>query len=163
MTRRKVTLAALGIATMVVLSACNSGSDSVTLSFRSQIKQSNTVDLGSAGSSVGDFIARSGDLVDTSGSVIGGFASTAFINYVSDDAEGRFVQAEYAFGEELTNSIVIMGNELFKKAELQNVKPKVTYAIVGGTGAYEGANGQCDVAVGDDGIFTVTCTFQTLP
>ena len=54
-----------------------------------------------------------------------------------------------------------MGAELFKTAELQNVKPKVTYAIVGGTGTYNGASGQCEVAVGEDDIFTITCTFKT--
>ena len=99
--------------------------------------------------------------MDASGAVIGGFAATAFINNVSDDAEARFVQAEYAFGEERTDSIVIMGAELFKTAELQNVKPKVTYAIVGGTGTYNGASGRCEVAVGEDDIFTITCTFKT--
>ena len=128
----------LGLVGAVVVSACSTGSDSITLSFQSKIQQSNTVDLGSPGSSVGDFI-----------------------NNVSDDVEARFVQAEYAFGEERTDSIVIMGDELFQTAELQNVKPKVSYAIVGGTGAYNGASGQCEVAVGEDDIFTVTCTFKT--
>ena len=128
----------LGLVGAVVVSACSTGSDSITLSFQSKIQQTNTVDLGSPGSSVGDFI-----------------------NNVSDDVEARFVQAEYAFGEERTDSIVILGDELFQTAELQNVKPKVSYAIVGGTGAYNGASGQCEVAVGEDDIFTVTCTFKT--
>jgi hypothetical protein len=151
----------LGLVGAVVVSACSTGSDSITLSFQSKIQQSNATDLGSPGPSVGDFTSRSGDLVDASGAVIGGFASTAFINNVSDDVEARFVQAEYAFGEERTDSIVIMGAELFKTAALQNVKPKVSYAIVGGTGAYNGASGQCEVAVGEDDIYTVTCTFKT--
>ena len=161
MRRRIVAYMSLGLVGAVVVSACSTGSDSITLSFQSKIQQSNTVDLGSPGSSVGDFISRSGDLVDASGAVIGGFAATAIINNVSDDVEARFVQAEYAFGEERTDSIVIMGDELFQTAELQNVKPKVSYAIVGGTGAYNGASGQCEVAVGEDDIFTVTCTFKT--
>ena len=138
MRRRIVAYMSLGLVGAVVVSACSTGSDSITLSFQSKIQQSNTVDLGSPGSSVGDFI-----------------------NNVSDDVEARFVQAEYAFGEERTDSIVILGDELFQTAELQNVKPKVSYAIVGGTGAYNGASGQCEVAVGEDDIFTVTCTFKT--
>ena len=138
MRRRIVAYMSLGLVGAVVVSACSTGSDSITISFQSKIQQSNTVDLGSPGSSVGDFI-----------------------NNVSDDVEARFVQAEYAFGEERTDSIVILGDELFQTAELQNVKPKVSYAIVGGTGAYNGASGQCEVAVGEDDIFTVTCTFKT--
>ena len=138
MRRRIVAYMSLGLVGAVVVSACSTGSDSITLSFQSKIQQTNTVDLGSPGSSVGDFI-----------------------NNVSDDVEARFVQAEYAFGEERTDSIVILGDELFQTAELQNVKPKVSYAIVGGTGAYNGASGQCEVAVGEDDIFTVTCTFKT--
>lgn len=162
MKRRIIASVSLGLVGAFAVSACSSGSDAITLSFQSKIQQSSTVDLGSSGSSVGDFISRSGDLVDASGTVIGGFAATAFINQVSGDIEARFVQAEFAFGEERTDSIVIMGDELFQAAELQNVKPKVSYAIVGGTGAYVGARGQCEVAVGDDGVFTVTCTFKTM-
>ncbi len=161
MRRRIMAYMALGLLGAATLSACNTGSDSITLSFQSKIQQTNTVDLGSSGSSVGDYIARSGDLVDASGAVIGGFAATAFINQVSDDIEARFVQAEFAFGEERSDSIVIMGDELFQTGELQNVEPKVSYAIVGGTGAYNGASGQCEVAVGEDDIFSVTCTFKT--
>ena len=89
---------------------------------------------------MGDFISRSGDLVDASGAVIGGFAATAIINNVSDDVEARFVQAEYAFGEERTDSIVILGDELFQTAELQleaaQAEPEeARKAQVGGTGS----------------------------
>ena len=57
MKRRIIASVSLGLVGAFAVSACSSGSDAITLSFQSKIQQTNSVDLGSSGSSVGDYIS----------------------------------------------------------------------------------------------------------
>ena len=58
------------------------------------------------------------------------------------------------------DSILISGAEVFtKELGLPFLNRPLYYAVVGGTGKYTGANGECLVHRTGENDFTTTCTF----
>lgn len=161
MTMGPVPLISLAATSLLALAACSSGAsnDTVEISFQSKFNERAVMDASETGSSLGDYIPGSGDLLDADGAVIGQFDVHSFVTRTLDDAEGRLVTAEYSFGEEGADSFIIMGAEHFLvDGGLPDPNRLLSYAVVGGTGIYNGANGQCNVQRTDE-IFTTDCVF----
>ena len=152
----------IGLLAPVTLVACSSGPHEITLNFQAKSVDRGTLDLGDKGSSRGDLVAGNGDLLGEEGQVIGHFDVVSIVDRLMTDSDGRFLQAEYAFGPEGADSFVILGAEQFAvNGGLPIVNRPASYAVVGGTGAYRGANGQCEVFRNDDPkkfTTSVSCT-----
>lgn len=150
----------------LAVTGCSSGPSMVTLSFQAQSVAREAIDIGAEGSSHGDLIAGHGDLLDDGGQIIGQFDVVTTVNRILDGADGRFVEAEYSFGAEGADSFLITGAEQFATdGGLPDVERPASYAVIGGTGIYKGANGQCDVFRNEDpNAFTTTvnCSFAVL-
>ena len=163
---RTITLTLLSLAGTLVVTGCSSGTSMVTLSFQTKSVTREVIDTGPKGSSHGDLVAGHGELLDTDGEIIGQFDVVTTVNRILDGADGRFVEAEYSFGVEGADSFLITGAEQFATdGGLPVVKRPATYAVIGGTGIYKGANGQCDVFRNEDPkafTSTVTCSFAVL-
>lgn len=165
-TSRTTTLALLSLAGALVVTGCSSGTSMVTLSFQAKSIVREVIDTGAEGSSHGDMVAGHGELLDAEGQIIGEFDVVTTVNRTLDSADGRFVKAEYSFGAEGADSFLITGAEQFATdGGLPAVERPATYAVIGGTGIYKGANGQCDVFRNEDpNAFTTTvnCSFAVL-
>jgi hypothetical protein len=163
---RTVTLALLALTSTLGIAGCSSGPQMVTLSFQARSVEREAIDLGAEGSSPGDLIAAYGDLLDADGQVIGQFDVYTVVSRVLDSADGRFVQAEYSFGDDGTDSFLIAGADQFSSdGGLPAVKRPAIYAVTGGPGIYKGAHGQCDVFRNEDPkafTTTVNCSFAVL-
>lgn len=160
------TLALLTLTGALVVTGCSSGTSMVTLSFQAKSIAREVIDTGAEGSSHGDLVAGHGELLDADGQVIGEFDVVTTVNRILDGADGRFVEAEYSFGAEGADSFLITGAEQFATdGGLPDVERPASYAVIGGTGIYKGANGQCDVFRNEDpNAFTTTvnCSFAVL-
>jgi len=162
-TSRVCVLAVALILAPLGLAACSTGPKEVTLNFQARSVDRSTVDLGTQGSSHGDLVAGNGDLLNDQGEVIGHFDVVSIVDRVTTDSDDRFLQAEYSFGPQGADSFVILGAEKFAlNGGLPVVDRPANYAVVGGTGVYRGANGQCDVHRNNDPkkfTTSVSCTF----
>ena len=159
-------LTVMGLLAPVTLVACGSGPQEITLNFQARSVERGTVDLGTQGSSRGDRVAGNGDLLNDQGEVIGHFDVVSVVDRVTTDSDGRFLQAEYSFGPQGADSFVILGAEKFAlNGGLPVIDRPANYAVVGGTGVYRGANGQCDVHRNNDPkkfTTSVSCTFTVM-
>lgn len=160
------TLTLLSITGALLLTGCGSGESMVTLSFQAKSVERELLDTGIKGSSHGDLVAGYGDLLDSDGQLIGHFDVLTTVDRVTEVADDRFVQAEYSFGNEGIDSILISGAEQFPKdGAPPTMKRPAVYAVTGGTGIYKGAHGQCDVFRNEDPkafTTTVNCSFAVL-
>lgn len=116
------------------------------------------LDLSGESTRLGDSIPGSGDLMDTDGNIIGIFDIHTVVTR-SSTGEGRLFSAEYSFGDSGVDAIVVIGAEHgLEPGQIPDPERLTTYAVVGGTGQYKGARGECDVdLVGE--FYTITCTF----
>ncbi|HAN71757.1 MAG TPA: hypothetical protein DCQ36_09255 [Actinobacteria bacterium] len=117
------------------------------------------MDMGDEGSGIGDYVSGHGDLIDASGAMIGRFDVNTVITRFDGVTEGRQVSAEYSFGDG-RDSFLISGNESFQVGGVAAEDRPLTYAVVGGTGAYMGATGECVVSRQGE-TFDVTCKMFT--
>lgn len=118
--------------------------------------------VGGDGSSLGDIVAGHGELLDEEGTVVGTFEAMSTTTRVGSEDDGRFLQVEYAFGETGADAILLMGVETFTPdGGFPEVGRPLLWAVVGGTGKYQGARGQCETQRDDQDVFFNTCTFST--
>ncbi len=129
------------------------------VSFQASFVDREVMDMGEEGSGIGDYVAGHGDLLDASGQVIGHFDVNTVITRFDGVAEGRQVSAEYSFGNG-RDSFLIAGNESFQLGGVAAEDRPLTYAVVGGTGAYMGATGEC-VVMRQGETYDVTCKVFT--
>lgn len=163
MPSRRLTLVILLAATATGLAACSSTASSpetTTLTFTTSFTDRQVMDTGEQGSSLGDYINGHGDVLDTAGQVIGQFDVSSQTTGRTDTSEIRLVTAEYEFGDG-ADSFIIQGSERFALDGGQpDLDRPLNYAVVGGTGTYMGANGECLVHR-RDAAYEVDCTFLT--
>lgn len=158
---RRLALSLLLAGAACSLVACSSSepaSDTVSLSFQARFSDREVTDLGEEGSSIGDYVDGNGVLLDSAGAVIGNFDVSSWTTGSSTGTETRMLMAEYEFGTG-ADSFMIQGAEPFLiDGGLPAVDRPSTYAVIGGTGTYMGADGECLVHRRED-AFEVDCTF----
>lgn len=154
---------ALVLAAPITLVGCSGGASTemISLTLQSHFADRQVMDAGEEGSTIGDYVNGNGDLLDESGQVIGHFDTTSHTTGVTETSETRMVIAEYQFGEG-ADSFLIQGAEQFEKdTGLAASDRPLTYSVVGGTGKYFGANGECLVHRRQD-AYTIECTFLVI-
>ncbi|MFM1917888.1 MAG: hypothetical protein RJB01_1403 [Actinomycetota bacterium] len=155
-----VVLSALASPALVGCSAATTE----TLTVQSRYLEREVIEVvGGGGSSLGDMVAGHGELLDESGAIVGSFEAMSTTTRVGSEDDGRFLQAEYAFGDTGADAILLMGVETFTRdGGFPEVGRPLLWAIVGGTGKYQGARGQCDTQRNEQDVFINTCTFSTV-
>jgi hypothetical protein len=152
----------LVIAAPLLLAACGSGGNSIELTFSPAFENREAETTGSAGSDVASTTAGHGALLDEAGKKIGTFNVTSIVTRKGAKSESRLINAEYGFGADRIDSILISGSEEFAvPTGLPFLHDQLHYAVIGGTGAYAGAVGECLVKRRGKNAFTTTCTFTT--
>jgi hypothetical protein len=129
------------------------------VSFQSSFVGREVIDVGEEGSSIGDYVAGHGDLLDANGNIIGQFDVHTLVTRFDGVTEWRHVSAEYSFGDG-RDSFVITGNESFEVGGTAAEGRPLNYAVTGGTGAYTGATGEC-IVNREGESFVVTCKVFT--
>jgi hypothetical protein len=153
----------LALAAPIALVGCSdsSSTEMISLTLQSNFDDRQIMDTGEDGSTLGDYVNGNGDLLDESGQVIGQFDTTSHTTGVTETTETRMVIAEYQFGDG-ADSFLIQGAEQFQTDDgLPVLDRPLTYAVIGGTGKYFGANGECLVHRRQD-AYTIECTFLTI-
>ena len=153
----------LALAAPIALVGCSGGASTemISISFQSNFNDRQVMDMGGEGSTLGDYVNGNGDLLDESGQVVGQFDTTSHTTGVTETSETRMVIAEYQFGDG-ADSFLIQGAEQFEKdTGLPALDRPLTYAVVGGTGKYFGANGECLVHRRQD-AYAIECTFLVI-
>ncbi len=119
------------------------------------------VDLGEPGPSVDDVIAGSGTLWDKRGTQIGRFDANTRISERLNDGDKRLLFVNYSFGDG-QDSIVILGVGSYSGTlGLMNQQVTNTFSIVGGTGKFLAAGGQCQITRIDRINYQLSCTAIT--
>lgn len=149
------------IAAGLAVSACGSSEEVVDLSFSASFTERTVIDGGVSGPSHGDNIPGSGDLRNSDGEVIGEFNTVSFVTGTTDELQGRVLLAEYAFDGGL-DSLVIAGAGVWPPGDELLKDRTYTYPVIGGTGNYAGARGECSVTR-KDSVYNVNCRFSVLP
>lgn len=127
------------------------------ISFVARFDKRVVVDTGTLGPSVDDVVAGSGTLWDKGGVEIGRFDANTRITERLNDGDRRLLFVTYTFGEG-QNSIVILGVGTYAgKHGLLNQQIINNFAIVGGTGKFMAASGECQIARVDQIDYSVTC------
>lgn len=127
------------------------------ISFIARFANRVVVDTGTLGPSVDDVIAGSGTLWDKGGVEIGRFDANTRITEKLNDGDRRLLFVTYTFGEG-QNSIVILGVGSYTgKHGLLYQQVTNNFAIVGGTGKFMAASGQCQITRVDHIDYSVTC------
>jgi hypothetical protein len=153
----------LALAAPIALVGCSdsSSTEMISLTLQSNFDDRQIMDTGEDGSTLGDYVNGNGDLLDESGQVIGQFDTTSHTTGVTETTETRMVIAEYQFGDG-ADSFLIQGAEQFQTDDgLPVLDRPLTYAVIGGTGKYFGANGECLVHRRQD-AYTIECTFLAI-
>lgn len=132
---------ALGLVALLALSACSTSNGSTHLMLKSRNSDRADLHLGPKSPSIGDEIAADGEFVGPDGSVIGQFELTSFVTREAAGREQRMLMGEFNFGDG-TDAIMIMGANEYPSGGGLPDKP-LTFAVIGGTGKYSGARGQC--------------------
>ena len=160
MKRTSLASIALALAAPIALVGCSesSSTEMISLTLQSNFDDRQVMDTGEDGSTLGDYVNGNGDLLDESGQVIGQFDMTSHTTGVTETSETRMVIAEYQFGDG-ADSFLIQGAEQFETdGGLQASDRPLAYAVIGGTGKYMGANGECLVHR-REAAFSIECTF----
>lgn len=119
------------------------------------------VDLGEPGPSVDDVIAGSGTLWDKRGAQIGRFDANTRVSERLNDGDKRLLFVNYSFGDG-QDSIVILGVGSYSGTlGLMNQQVTNTFSIVGGTGKFLAAGGQCQITRIDRINYQLSCTAIT--
>ena len=119
------------------------------------------VDSGALGPSVDDVIAGSGSLWDKKGVQIGRFDANTRVSERLSDGDKRLLFVNYSFGDG-QDSIVILGVGTYTGTlGLMNQQVTNTFAIVGGTGKFLAAGGQCQIKRIDRINYQLLCTAFT--
>ena len=127
------------------------------LTFTAEITEHKVTDLDSQGPTAGDGVHAHGVLRDLSGKEIGRFDTTHTLTEPGEAGEMRMVLAEYAFGDG-RDSLLIAGAELFQKSYGVVAEQRdLLYGVLGGTGTFAGARGECHVKRSSNGQYTVNC------
>lgn len=151
---------ALALTAPLTLVGCSgdSSTEMISVSFQSRFNDREVMDMGEKGLTLGDYVNGNGDLLDESGQVIGQFDVSSQITRTTEGVEARMTTAEYQFGDG-TDSFIIQGAEQVEtESGLPAQDRPLTYAVVGGTGTYMGADGECLVMLQRD-AYEVGCTF----
>ena len=128
------------------------------ISFEARFDNRIVIDSTSKGPSVDDVIAGSGSLWDKGGVKIGRFDANTRVSEWSNDGDRRMLFVNYAFGDS-QHSIVILGVGTYAgKLGLLNKQAVNKFSIVGGTGKFIAAGGQCEIVRADNIDYMVTCT-----
>lgn len=128
------------------------------LSFVSRFDNRIVVDTGESGTSVDDTIAGNGTLWDKNGVKIGRFDANTRVSERLKDGDRRLLWVTYTFGEG-QDSIVILGTGLYTgKLGLMNQQLTNNFSIVGGTGKFLAAGGQCGITRIDQINYNLACT-----
>lgn len=164
MRKTRQLMVAAGLCASALASVGCSASTTETLIVQARYLDRELIEaVGGDGSSLGDVVAGHGELLDEQGTVVGTFEAMSTTTRVGSEEDGRFLQAEYAFGETGADSIILIGVERFTRdGGFPEVGRPLLWAVVGGTGEYQGARGQCNTQRDDQDIFINTCTFSTI-
>lgn len=159
--RWRLITGAVAVAACVSLSACGFSDAPVELAFVASFTERTLIDGGVEGDSPGDYIPGSGDLLNEKGEVIGEFNVVSFATAISEAGQGRVMLSEYAFDGGV-DSIVIAGAGRSPAGEEPLRDRTYTYPVVGGTGSYAGARGECNVTrMGE--AYEVKCRLSVMP
>ncbi len=127
------------------------------ISFIARFDNRVVLDTGTVGPSVDDVIAGSGTLWDKENVKVGRFDANTRITEKSNDGDKRLLFVTYTFGEG-HNSIVILGVGSYSGNHgLLHQQVINNFAIVGGTGKFMAATGQCQITRVDQIDYRVTC------
>lgn len=116
------------------------------------------VDNGGSGPTADDVIAGHGSLWDKASAAIGRFDANTRLTQSLEDGDRRLLFVTYTFGEG-QDTIVILGTGVYTGMHgLLNKQATNTFSIVGGTGRFLAAGGQCGITRLDEINYNVTCT-----
>jgi hypothetical protein len=131
------------------------------IAFVSRFDNRIVVDSGAPGPSVDDVIAGSGTLWDKKGVQIGRFDANTRVSEKLKDGDKRLLFVNYSFGDG-QDSIVILGVGTYAGTlGLMNQQVTNTFSIVGGTGKFLAAGGQCQITRIDQINYQLSCTALT--
>ncbi|WP_395685173.1 hypothetical protein [Aestuariivirga sp.] len=115
------------------------------------------LDEGLQGPSEDDAIVGSGSLWDKKSVKIGRFDANTRVSEESEDGDRRLLWVTYSFGDG-QDSIVILGTGIYgSKLGLLNQQVTNRFSIVGGTGKFLAAGGQCEIRRLEGMDYDVTC------
>ena len=115
------------------------------------------VDSGVPGPSADDSIVGSGSLWDKESVNIGRFDANTRVSERLEDGDRRLLWVTYTFGDG-QDSIVILGTGIYgAKLGLLNQQVTNRFSIVGGTGKFLAAGGQCEIKRLEGMDYNVTC------
>jgi hypothetical protein len=128
------------------------------LSFVARFDERIVVDTGESGASVDDTVAGNGTLWDKESVQIGRFDANTRVSDTLKDGDRRLLWVTYTFGEG-QDSIVILGAGVYAgKLGLMNQQVTNNFSIVGGTGKFLAAGGQCGITRMDQINYNLSCT-----
>ena len=131
------------------------------IAFVSRFDNRIVVDSGTPGPSVDDVIAGSGTLWDKKGVQIGRFDANTRVSERLNAGDKRLLFVNYSFGDG-QDSIVILGVGTYTGTlGLMNQQITNTFSIVGGTGKFLAAGGQCQITRIDHINYQLSCTAFT--
>lgn len=131
------------------------------IAFVSRFDNRIIVDLGDPGPSVDDVVAGSGTLWDKKGIQIGRFDANTRVSERLKDGDKRLLYVNYSFGDG-QDSIVILGVGTYAGTlGLMNKQVTNIFSIVGGTGKFLAAGGQCKITRIDHTNYQLSCTAFT--
>jgi hypothetical protein len=131
------------------------------IAFVSRFDNRIVVDSGTPGPSVDDVIAGSGTLWDKKGVQIGRFDANTRVSERLNAGDKRLLFVNYSFGDG-QDSIVILGVGTYTGTlGLMNQQVTNTFSIVGGTGKFLAAGGQCQITRIDQINYQLSCTAFT--
>ena len=115
------------------------------------------VDTGVSGPSADDSIVGSGSLWDKESVKIGRFDANTRVSERLEDGDRRLLWVTYTFGDG-QDSIVILGTGIYgAKLGLLNQQVTNRFSVVGGTGKFLAAGGQCEIKRIEGIDYKVTC------
>lgn len=158
------TMATLGMAAIVIaltISGCSNTTTMKELTFTATFTERTVIDGGAEGDSPGDYIPGNGDLFNSEGTVIGQFHVITFATGTTAAGQGRVMVTEYDFVGGV-DSLVMAGAGRSPAGDQPLEDRTYTYPIVGGTGNYAGARGECSITR-DGEAYDVNCRFDVLP
>ncbi len=114
------------------------------------------VDLGTPGTSIGDFRIAERVLEDSDGKRVGSLIGETVILRVSDDKK-HAVMGDWRI--RINGSTLVTGALYARDNETSQFTPALDVAILGGTGTYRGAYGTLEIASGERPAyhFDITC------
>ena len=142
-----VTVAAFGLA--LVLAGAAAGTTPRELQLRAQFRQATMLDLGRRGPSIGDEQVASGTLVNAMHRAVGRFGFTCMWVAL---AKGNAQESCSGWGALHDGQVIVAGTSNSRDNDH-------IWAIIGGTGVYQGAHGQVQIHDVSDTASNVTLHF----